>query len=213
MSYIPPASYSGSPVTYALAPSTVLHRIGPYRFPPSQFKAIRAHRYFDGGRFDATDDDGYSYLYAALTIEGAIAERLLRDRPVDPAGGTTVLTRRELEGLHACTVDVVQPLTLVDLTSLAGLAAVHQSSWLTTVDPTHYAQTRHWGHQIRAWAPAAHGFIWRSRRDPADLALILFGDRVPEGALADGGAPVPLDKPTGRAYLNGKLPFGFAVAP
>lgn len=214
MSRIPPNPFTGTPTTRVLPPATVLHRVARYQFPVDSFNPTPAHRYFDGGRFDSTDDDPYTYFYAALTLEGAVAERLLRDRPRDATGRPVVLARKELENLHACSVVAGQALTLIDLTSLAGLAAVGTDPWLTTIEAPEYAQTRHWGHQIRTWAPDAQGFIWRSRRDPGTESLVLFGDRVPPGVLSTSGAPSPvkLDTRKGRKFLAGVLPQGYAIA-
>src|SRR6202012_2942818 len=103
-------------------------------------------------------------------------------------------------------------LPVLQLVTGIELGQVSQDPWLTTCDPRDYAQTRHWGHVIRAWAPAAAGFAWRSRREPELYSYVLFGDRCHSGALAecsDPGLPtgdaVDFDTPQGIRWLRGQL--------
>lgn len=63
----------------------MLFRVHKVTFGPEELNATPAHRYYGGGRFDATDDDLYPYLYAGETIGVAIAETLLRLMWVSPS--------------------------------------------------------------------------------------------------------------------------------
>ncbi len=107
------------PKMHILAARTVLHRIAPYAYPAVEFNPRASHRYYGGGRFDSTEDDRYHYCYAATSLPGAIAERLLRDRDFDEASAV-VLPHAALEGLQACTVVTTRTLNLVDLLGLEG---------------------------------------------------------------------------------------------
>jgi hypothetical protein len=103
-------------------------------------------------------------------------------------------------------------LDLVSLRSARDLGALGQDTWLTTCDPHSYAQSRHWAHWIRSHAPHAAGYCWMSKREPAQSAFILFGDRVPAGAVAitcDPGLPADdeavFDTARGRRALRRRL--------
>ena len=147
-----------------------------------------------GGRFDATPDDRYSFLYAAEDDETAVSEALLRDLPVDEHG-SRLLLRARLARLSIGWLRTTLDLELVNLRSGQDLAAVGQDTWLTSSPSADYASTRSWASAIRTWAPWAHGLTWRSHREPEGFAYIFFGDRCPAGCLREvtDGVPVPPD--------------------
>ncbi len=126
-------------------------------------------------------------MYAGLTMDVAVAERLLRDQVPPGPSGAIALPQAALDGLHAYTVTLALELQLVDMTGgrPGGLSSVAQSPpWLTTAEPRDYAQTRHWAHWIRTQCPVAAGYIWVSRREPAGRVVVLFDDRTPNPASA-----------------------------
>lgn len=208
---MPPRAYSGVPALTSLPAGTVLFRIHPAGRPADAFNPAPSHRYYGGGRFDATADDRYPYLYAGESAGVAIAEALLRDLPFDETG-VLQLPLARVRGRRISAVRTAAELTLVSLRSAADLAAVSQDPWLTTCGPASYAQSRHWAHWIRQQAPAAAGYAWMSRREPAQQAFVLFGDRVPPGAITaadDPGLPpgdeAEFSTPAGRRALRRQL--------
>lgn len=207
----PPPSYSGTPAVTTLPAGTVLFRIHAASRPADMFRTVPSHRYYGGGRFDATADDEYPFMYAGESVEVAIAETLLRDLPFDPAG-VFQLPLVKIRGRRISAVSTTSSLTLVNLQSAAGLAAVSQDPWLTTCDPSYYAQSRHWAHWIRGQAPGACGYVWMSRCEPTQRAFVFFGDRMPPGAItavSDVRLPLGdeavLDSSQGRRALRRRL--------
>lgn len=203
---LPPRNFSGTVKLTSLPAGTILHRVQYARYPLTEFKLVPSHRYYGGGRFDSTDDDHYGFMYAGTTVEVAIAESLLRDYPPDEETGIICVPLARLKGRVAGSVQLNANLEVVDLVDLDGLRSVAQSTWLTVSDPRDYAQTRHWGHWIRKLSPKSHGFIWRSRREPAGMSLVLFDSALPPtggGVLAPTpDAPVMLDREEGRVWLR-----------
>ncbi|HXP18767.1 MAG TPA: RES family NAD+ phosphorylase [Streptosporangiaceae bacterium] len=211
MNVIPPDGYCGRPVQTELPAGTVLFRVHPAGFPAHAFNPRPSHRYYGGGRFDATDDDRYPYLYAGESVDVAIAETLLRDLPLDSAG-VQQLPRARVRGRRVSAVTTTADLSLVSLRSAADLGAVSQDPWLTTCGPQFYAQSRHWAHWIRRHAPTAAGYVWMSHREPTQQAFVLFGDRIPDEAITTVAAPqlpqgdeAEFDHPRGRRALIRRL--------
>ncbi|GEB53112.1 MULTISPECIES: RES family NAD+ phosphorylase [Streptomyces] len=213
----PPRSLPGTPRLLSLPAGTPLYRVHSAARSPAAFNTRRTPCLYGGGRFDATThSDGYGYLYAGLTEEAAVCESLLRSVPFAPEGGPRLVQRAAVRGRRFSFLRTATELRLVPLLSGRDLAAVGQDAWLVQADPVDYPYTRDWGHWIRAQAdPAAQGFIWPSKREPADHALVLFADRCPDPVLEDAGPePVDLDTPDGTRRLNGLLaPYGAAVPP
>lgn len=172
----PPAAYDGTPKRRVLEAGVRLTRIHDRRFAATSFNSTVTDRHWGGGRFDATGDDPYGFLYAAGDDLGAVAEALLRDLPLSVTG-SRLLPRKALHGRRISWIAATRDLELVGLVSGRDLAAVGQDSWLTKCDSKDYGFTRRWGHKIREWAPWAQGFVWRSRREDASLAYVFFEDR------------------------------------
>ena len=132
-----------------------------------------------GGRFDATVEDPFPFLYAANDEATAISEVLLRDIPVD-AGGARLLPKARIKGLQISWLRIETDLELVSIRSGADLAAVGQDSWLTATT-SEYDSTCQWCAAIRAWAPRACGMTWRSLREPDGFAFIFLVTAAPKG--------------------------------
>ena len=203
----PPPAYAGTPAMTRLPASTTLYRVHPAGYPAHAFNPVPAHRYYGGGRFDATDDDQYPYLYAGESLEAAIAE-MLRDLPCD-AAGTRHLPLSAITGRRISTVITTSDLNLVSLRTAADLGAVGQDAWLTSCEPSCYPQSRFWAHWIRAHAPTAAGLVWMSPREPTQQAFVLFGDRTPAAAIITSANPLlppgfdaDLDTRSGRRAIS-----------
>jgi hypothetical protein len=208
---LPPSKPAGAPVLKTLAAGEILFRIHRKAYAASGFNPRPAHQYYGGGRFDATVDDVYPYIYVGESAGGAISETFLRDLPVDTAG-PRILAKSGVRGRRISAVRVEADLPVLQLVTGIELGQLSQDPWLTTCDPRDYAQTRHWGHIIRGWAPDAAGFVWRSRREPEQRSYVLFGDRCRGDALTEcahpslpTGAALDFDTPQGIRWLRGQL--------
>lgn len=207
----PPPALPGTPVPTLLPAGTVLFRVHQKRFLAAAFNPVPSHRYYGGGRFDATADDLYPFMYAGESVDVAVAETLLRDLVPDDTGIRRLPVAR-VAGRCISAVQVTSSLQLVSLCSGRDLGAVAQDPWLTTCDPRDYAQSRHWAHWIRSHAPTAAGYVWLSRREPGAVAYVLFGDRIPSGSLIETtdrrvprGTAADFDSPAGRRDLRNRL--------
>lgn len=202
---LPPRGYAGSPRLIPVPAGTVLYRVHQKAFPADGFNPVPSHRYYGGGRFDATADDVYPYIYVGQTVEVAVAETFLRDIIYDDFGHY-VLPKKTYEGRRISAVKTTVDLELVGMRTRPQLSSIAQSPWITNCDPRDYAQTRHWGHWVRSKAPMAAGYVWNSRQEPSLSAYVLFGDRfagkmieqvfdpyVPTGAAADFDSDEGLD--------------------
>ena len=183
-------------------------RIYSAQFAVTDFNSTLAGHPLQGGRFDATPDDPFGFLYAADDDATAVSEVLLRDLPLDERGAR-LLPRLRLRNLRIGWLTVDRDLQLISLRSGRDLAAIGQDTWLTTGPASDYELTRAWASAIRDWAPWCSGLTWRSHREPEGFAYVLFEDRVPDDCLAEVSSGVPLtgedqrlDDGIGRLYLE-----------
>ncbi len=68
------------------------------------------------------------------------------------------------------------------------------------IEPTgqhHYQRTARWAEYFHRCAPTADGLIWIARQFDTERAIVLFGDRVGPGFLADAGETMTLDSGPG----------------
>lgn len=205
----PPPEYDGVPRRFRLFTDTILTRVHKARFGATEFNPTVAQGPSAGGRFDATADDAYAFLYAADDDATAVSETLLRDIHSDERGAR-LLPAIQLSGLQISWIRVTRELELVSLRSGEDLAAVGQDTWLTST--SRYDLTRRWASAIQGWAPWAQGLTWRSRREPDGFAYVLFRDRCPETCLEEAvsGRPLPvsgrdLEFGLGRRYVEDLL--------
>ena len=157
----------------------------------TDFNPTTARHPLQGSRFDATPDDQYGFLYAAVDDATAVSEVLLRDLPLDERGAR-LLPRVQLRNLRIGWLTTSRDLQLVDLRSGRNLAAIGQDAWLTAGPAKDYELTRTWASAIRAWAPWCSGLTWRSHREPAGFVYVLFEDRMPDACLTEASTGVPL---------------------
>lgn len=204
----PPDDPPGKPAVAVLPPGTVLSRVHSRAFSATAFNPTPADPHWGGGRFDSTLDDPYGFLYAASDDECAICEALLRDLPLDSAGGR-LLPRAAVNDRVLSRITVAADLRLVSLCDGKELARLGQGDdWLVACPSAEYGYTRRWGHAIRRWAPKTAGFVWRSRRDPSKRAYVLFEDRMNDAieesrrGLPPATGGLPLDHGIGEKYLR-----------
>lgn len=203
----PPEHYRGSPQKCRLEPGTRLWRVQARDFEACSFNPRPADRLYGGGRFDCTADDWYPYLYAGLIEETALAETLLRDLCFPDGNRKRTLPYAKVAAKKLHELELTTALELISLRSAADLAAIRQEDWwLIEAKGNEYAFTRNWAHWLRRVAPWAQGMIWSSRRDLGKAALVLFGDRCPQGALEPVRPPGrSLGDDDGLRFLNERL--------
>lgn len=171
------------PRRHVIPAGTELWRVHRSRYAADQFNPKLADIHFDGGRFEGTLLDPYHSLYLADTPLTALAESVLRSRPFELPAGVRRIPYRTVWQRSLGAVRTRCDLTLASLIDGTDLAAVCQDATLLE-DEQNYARARRWASEIRAQAPDAMGLIWESRRNRAQLALVLFHDRFPH---CDGG--------------------------
>ncbi|WP_318199503.1 RES family NAD+ phosphorylase [Streptomyces sp. SCL15-4] len=211
----PPAALPGTPTKVTLPEGTALFRVHASALAGTAFNPVPADRLYGGGRFDATEARPYTYLYAGLAPAAAVCESLLRSVPFAADGGPRVLPRTGTVRKRCTFLRLVADVTVVSLMSGADLAAVGQDSWLVQAEAAEYPWTRNWGHWIRdRTEPWAQGFVWPSKREPADRVVILFGDRCAPDTVAESEPAVDFGTADGEDWLNSVLaPYHARVAP
>ncbi|MDK0520679.1 RES family NAD+ phosphorylase [Streptomyces sp. ML-6] len=203
MDRVPPTGVTMRPLLRVLPEGTELWRCHEHAYGPASFNPNTAHPYFGGNRFDATEQDPYPFLYAALDPVTALCEVLLRS--VDFADRTAVrlVPWAQASRYTLSMLRTTRELSLVELTTAEGLAAVWQDSWLVDSEAADYPKTRYWVRLMREHAAEVHGLVWESKRCRPRSALQLFGDRCGEEPLAaDPEGGLRLDSPEGVAEAN-----------
>jgi hypothetical protein len=127
----------------------------------------------DGGRFDSLDGT-YAYWYGALSEVGAFAESFARQLDYTKDGDRP-LPFAVVAGRSISVVRAARQLHLV-VAYGAGAEQLGQDIWLTTADEADYPMTRLWASAVRVWEPSADGMVWKSRRDPGEDVIVLWGD-------------------------------------
>jgi len=168
----PEAGIGGEPAIEILAKGSRIWRIHGSARGALEFDTRVPDR-LRGGRFNSPSGEP-GVFYAADTLEGAVAEVLLRDVPLADEGARAVPLRQIL-GRAVSVLEVTRELRVVALHG-AGAAAVGQGLWLTKSDSADYPLTRQWGRAIRERVADAAGFVWRARHDEDRLAYALYED-------------------------------------
>ncbi|GAA5047307.1 RES family NAD+ phosphorylase [Streptomyces similanensis] len=178
---LPPREAVMTPLLTTVPADTLLWRCHEERYEPGAFNPSVAHEFFKGSRFDPTEKDPYPYLYAALDPVTALSEVLLRSVEFSDRGAVRQIPWAQASRYALSAVRTTEDLTLVDLTTAEGLAAVWQDDWL--IDTEEYAGTRYWVRVIRERGAGVQGLWWTSKRCRPRPALQLFGDRCPARPL------------------------------
>ncbi|MEU6932947.1 RES family NAD+ phosphorylase [Streptomyces sp. NPDC046374] len=203
---IPPRGAPMLPVVHTLDAGTRLWRLHLHEYGAQEFNPRLAHEFFRGSRFDATEKDPYSYLYAALDPVTALSEVLLRSIDFDDATGTRLVPWAQASRYRLSVLRTTEELKLVDLTTAEGLAAVWQDGWLVDCEEADYPKTRYWARLIREHCPEPKGLLWQSKRCRPRPALQLFGDRCEGKWLRpETEATLRLDDPVDVREVNALL--------
>lgn len=130
-------------------------------------------------------------IYAAATPRGAIAEIVLHDVPTPSTGHLHDWEQDKASTLHLSEVEL-GPLELVNLTTTGLRAAGLTVASLFGTDAPDYPRTREWASHIWQHVPKAQGLLWMSVRDNTCPVVMLFGDRLPKGAVKNAGNLLPI---------------------
>ena len=190
----------GKQAYVVLRHGTDLHRIHPSIYAPDQFNDT------DKGdaRFSPLREIGGAIvptIYGAETFDCAVCEIILRcpDVPtVDPRTGVPtfqiVFPSDFIQYSHSI-VRTTADLKLLDLT-IAGQRKIGINHNALLAGPrSTYPETRAWAGRIHANCPDVAGLYYSSYQLGPSFAVVLFGDRVPPGALAAGPTRLVRDAP------------------
>ncbi|MBE2321381.1 RES family NAD+ phosphorylase, partial [Solirubrobacter sp. CPCC 204708] len=167
-----------------MAEGTVLHRVHQSQYQADQFNpGVRGNARFS----PIQDDQGQAIptLYAGTTLPCALMETVFHDVPHTP--GFKSFDKAKLAGQVHSTVRVEADLQLIDLSSVALRKLGVTRKQLIDTEKDQYSATRKWAVALHRQCPQAQGLSWVSRQDDSARAVVLFGDRIAEGALQDGG--------------------------
>lgn len=163
----------------------VLHRVHQDQYRADQFNpGVRGNARFS----PIQDDQGQPIptLYGGTTIDCALMETVFHDVP--HTAGFKTFDKGKLAGQVHSTVEIVQSLQVVDLASVPLRKLGITRKQLIDTEKDQYPASRQWAEALHRQCPEAQGLSWVSRQDDSARAVVLFGDRIPNGALKLQGA-------------------------
>ena len=166
-----------------------IHRIHDKKYASTQFNASG----LGNTRFSPIAGAArktVSTLYGGSTFDCAAMETVFHDIPHAP--GFKTFDKDKLSDKRASVVSPVRDLQLVDLSSKALRKLGISRLQLIDSDAADYPNTRPWAAALHAQCPKADGLVWVSRQDDEARAMILFGDRVDKGDLAEMSPPTDI---------------------
>lgn len=167
-----------------LAAGDVLHRVHLDQYAADQFNpGVLGNARFSPIR-DAQENP-IPTLYAGTTMPVAMMETVFHDVPYTP--GFKSFDKGKLTGQQHSTIEVTQDLHLVDLRSVPLRKLGVSRKQLIETEKNQYPATRAWAEAVHSQCPDAQGLLWISRQDDSALACVIFGDRVPAGAIRKHG--------------------------
>ena len=167
-----------------LAEGTVLHRVHQSQYQAGQFNpGVRGNARFS----PIQDEQGQAIptLYAGTTLPCALMETVFHDVP--HTAGFKSFDKAKLAGQVHSTVRVEADLQLVDLSSVALRKLGVTRKQLIDTEKDQYPSTRKWAMALHRQCPQAQDLSWVSRQDDSARAVVLFGDRIADGALQVDG--------------------------
>ena len=134
---------------------------------------------------------------------------------VPHTAGFKSFDKGDLAGQVHSTVQIEQELQLVDLASVPLRKLGVTRKQLIDTEKDQYPATRMWAVAIHRQCPQAQGLSWVSRQDDSARAVVLFGDRIPDGALRPEGNTRSLldDEDAYDAVLNLAIRIGINIVP
>jgi len=138
-------------------------------------------------------------LYAADTWQGAVAETLFRDVPLQGDPRTKRLAELELRAMSL--LRLRREVKLVELRG-TGLRRLRlQRRELIETEADQYSRSVRWAAALYQAAPEAGGLVWTSRLHDSSAAVVFFGDRVAEKDFTPVEGPIPLGVGKGLARV------------
>ncbi|MDH6291826.1 RES family NAD+ phosphorylase [Rhodococcus opacus] len=167
--------YNGRhPETWTIAVGTELHRISSSgsSYDPNSFNraGIKALGDPEQGRFEPIDDSHGGYLYVAETIEGAVAEGILRNQPIPKSG--LIRARRIAGKTH--TVMVLKHDIEVAVLMDGALLSLNLDGDLLSCGSGGYDDCRSICHEILSVADHVDGVVYRCRHNGNEKAFMLL---------------------------------------
>lgn len=190
----------------------VLHRVHQVKYAADQFNpGVQGNARFS----PIKDEQGQPIptLYGGTTRDCALMETVFHDVP--HTAGFKSFDKAKLGGQVHSTVQVAEPLQLVDLASVPLRKLGITRKQLIDTEKDQYPATRQWAEAIHQQCPQAQGLSWVSRQDDSARAVVLFGDRIADGALKTQGTSLSLidDPATYDAVLDLAERIGVAIVP
>jgi len=162
----------------------VLHRVHQSKYQADQFNpGVQGN-----ARFSPIHNEygkPIPTLYGGTTMACALMETVFHDVP-HTAGFKSFDKGKLVEQVHS-TIQIEQELQLVDLASVPLRKLGVTRKQLIDTEKDQYPTTRKWAEAILRQCPQAQGLSWISRQDDSARAFVLFGDRIPDGALRRKG--------------------------
>lgn len=183
---VPPAVITVK--TGIIRKGTQIYRVHNNKYGPTVFNPG-----FGNARFSPIADiNGKQIptLYAAADAEGALMETVFHDIPIAPG-----LRSFDISKMAHSSLSILRVESDIDVAELSGLSAHHlgiSESLLIHSEACCYPKTRSWAEAIYASSDTIQGLTWRSKRNTGSFAFMLFGDRVPHGALEVVTGDMPL---------------------
>jgi hypothetical protein len=183
---IPPASAlrRGRQRTFTIPAGAELHRIHPSRYESAQFNDTAS----GNARFSPIRGAGGAIIptiYAAQSFECAACEIILRcpDAPPPSPATLTIVSPGDFAAYSHSVVRLTADVELLDLTAAGQRRIGVDQNALLAGPRSSYPATRAWAEAIHAHMPTAQGLHYSSFQYGPEFALLLFGDRVPDGTV------------------------------
>lgn len=180
----------GKEAYQTLKRGTELHRIHDSTYKPEAFNDTDR----GNARFSPIRDAAGAIIptiYGAQGFASAACEIILRCPDVPPTDPKTGLPTFQIVypsdyAMHRhSVVRTMVDLTLVDLTNAGQRRIGVDHNALLAGPKSTYPRTRDWAQQIHRACPTAQGLYYSSLQYGPDFAVVIFGDRVPPGALSE----------------------------
>lgn len=173
-------------VTFTRWPAGVpLHRVHHSDYGAVQFNpGIKGNARFSPIANAAGDP--IPTLYGGASFACAAMESVFHDVPF--AAGFKAYDKARLDGQAHSQFTAAQDLVLADLGSRALRKLGVERKQLIDTEKDQYPLTRQWAVAIHAGFPQVQGLCWISRQDDSARSVVLFGDRIAAGTLAQRGA-------------------------
>lgn len=179
----------GQEAYVSLAAGTELHRLHPSDYGSTEFNPSAG----GNARFSPIRDHAGGIIptiYAGQSFECATCEIILRcpDTPrTVPPVEQEVSPAQFAHYMHS-TLTLTEDLALVDLRAQGQRRIGVNDNALLAGPRSTYPMTRAWAERIHQSCPDARGIYYSSYQWGPEFALVLFGDRVADTALAEGSS-------------------------